>query len=437
MSYLENTNNDDGDLQLNPQNSLQQIMRLLGALGVVLAMSLFLLEGWSAGNDLQRYLLLLCQTGVLGGTAIAMGYGLRDGSSARLLFGLALLSITANFTVLGALFYSFSQWDGALMQYPDSVTWITTEPMLYWPVLGASILGLGILSRFCFAIFARPVAWPMSLSFIALNCFLLFPVRSSLSVAILITISGLAAIYILNHIHRSDESAMTWENRFAKASLFAPTIIILARALSLYEVDTVLTITVSGLAYIGLRNSITKFEPSSKKRVLATVFMFLTGLVLSGSIIELTPISSENFAYLIWLLSILLLVIDQIKISTSAGLLAVLINGSLGLLLLIGTIILFETNSVPLLSGILVGFGLWFHLSWHLRNHDCRTTAAMVMAACGAGATLLALFNSVISLQIISQWAVIGLVGLVLIITAGLMDKFHSKRSMELNKETH
>ncbi len=43
--------------------TLSEALRLLGA-GVILAsMSVFLLQGWNAGNDISRYLLLLTQTG--------------------------------------------------------------------------------------------------------------------------------------------------------------------------------------------------------------------------------------------------------------------------------------------------------------------------------------------------------------------------------------
>ena len=51
--------------------TLSEALRILGA-GVLLAsMSVFLLQGWSEGNDIRRYLLLLAQTGLLGAAGFA------------------------------------------------------------------------------------------------------------------------------------------------------------------------------------------------------------------------------------------------------------------------------------------------------------------------------------------------------------------------------
>ena len=45
--------------------TLSEALRILGAAVLVASMSVFLLQGWNEGNDINRYLLLLAQTGLL------------------------------------------------------------------------------------------------------------------------------------------------------------------------------------------------------------------------------------------------------------------------------------------------------------------------------------------------------------------------------------
>ena len=103
--------------------TVSEALRILGAAGLLASMSLFLLQGWNDGNDIGRYLMLLTQTGLLAAAGFAMSHGLKETKGARLFFGLALVSVPANFTILGALLYSVFQWDGALTTYPGFATW--------------------------------------------------------------------------------------------------------------------------------------------------------------------------------------------------------------------------------------------------------------------------------------------------------------------------
>ncbi len=103
--------------------TLSEALRILGAGVILVSMSVFLLQGWSEGNDISRYLMLLAQTGLLGAAGFAMSHLIKETKGARLFFGLALVSIPANFTILGALLYSVFQWDGGLTTYPDYAHW--------------------------------------------------------------------------------------------------------------------------------------------------------------------------------------------------------------------------------------------------------------------------------------------------------------------------
>ena len=85
--------------------TVSEALRILGAAILLASMSLFLLQGWNEGNDIRRYLMLLAQTGLLTAAGFALSHGLKETKGARLFFGLALVSIPANFTILGALLY--------------------------------------------------------------------------------------------------------------------------------------------------------------------------------------------------------------------------------------------------------------------------------------------------------------------------------------------
>ena len=102
-----------GRIQRSLQNfaSVSEALRFLGAAVLLASMSIFLLQGWNEGNDISRYLLLLSQTGLLAASGFALSYGLKETKGARIFFGLALISIPANFTILSALLYSVFQWD--------------------------------------------------------------------------------------------------------------------------------------------------------------------------------------------------------------------------------------------------------------------------------------------------------------------------------------
>ena len=45
--------------------TLSEALRVLGAAVLVASMSVFLMQGWSEGNDIRRYLMLLSQTGFI------------------------------------------------------------------------------------------------------------------------------------------------------------------------------------------------------------------------------------------------------------------------------------------------------------------------------------------------------------------------------------
>lgn len=233
--------------------SVSEILRIFGACAVLASMSLFLLNGWSEVNDISRYLKLLAQTGLLTAAGAALSVGLREYKGARIFFGLGLVSVVANFTILGALVYSMVQWDSALTEYPIALTWQAVEWSTFLPVfVGASLL-LVLLSRFGFGIFARQHSNLLTAAFLFLCLALMLPLRNSLGISILVVSSVFLAYKVVIKVCAEKEFVATPEAKFSLLILFLPAAIMLVRAISLYQLDEMLALTLSALGYFALR----------------------------------------------------------------------------------------------------------------------------------------------------------------------------------------
>ncbi len=235
--------------------SVSEALRILGAAVLLASMSVFLLQGWNDGNDIRRYLLLLTQTGLLAGAGFAMSHGLKEAKGARIFFGLALVSIPANFTILGALLYSVFQWDGGLITYPGYASWQIENVASTGLTLGGAMLVLVPVTMFAFAIMARHSAKTLSLHFLLLNMLLLLPIRSSLTAGTVALLGVLYAMYVVAQLTGKDRALKTGEGKFALTTLFIPIGIILFRSLYFYQVDSLMVAMVSMAMFLLARQA--------------------------------------------------------------------------------------------------------------------------------------------------------------------------------------
>lgn len=180
--------------------TVSEALRVLGAGVILVSMSVFLLQGWSEGNDIRRYLLLLAQTGLLGLAGFALSHLVRETKGARLFFGLALVSVPANFTILGALLYSVFQWDGGLTTYPGYAEWRIDDIANIGLTMSAAMVVLIPVTLFCFAVMARHSAKPLAIHFLLLNVLLLLPVRNSLAAGTIALAGALYALYVMGKL---------------------------------------------------------------------------------------------------------------------------------------------------------------------------------------------------------------------------------------------
>ncbi|MBT8100673.1 MAG: hypothetical protein KJO82_13030 [Gammaproteobacteria bacterium] len=273
--------------------TLSEALRILGA-GVILAsMSVFMLQGWSEGNDISRYLMLLAQTGLLAAAGFAMSHVVQETRGARLFFGLALVSIPANFTILGALLYSVFQWDGGLTTYPGYAEWRIEDVASIGVTMSAAMLVLVPVTLFCFAIMARRSTKPLSLHFLMLNALLLLPIRHSLAAGTIALIGVLYALFVMSKVTRSNPALKTGEGKFALATLFIPLGIILFRSMYFYQVDS-LMIAMVGLVLFLAARQVSQFPDRSAR--LATALELVSWPLAMTIAFALTDAFEANLA---------------------------------------------------------------------------------------------------------------------------------------------
>ena len=404
--------------------SVSEVLRIFGACAVIASMSIFMLNGWSDGNDIQRYLKLLAQTGLLTGAGIALSFVLKENKGARLFFGLSLISVVANFTILGALTYSMFQLDGGLIDYPSMVTWRAVNATSFWPVFAGAVTLLALLTRFSFSIFARNIAAPLSLHFLALSSLLLIPARSSLIVCGIAIAALWVAYNKTKKLSKNEKVVLTNETKFALGLMFIPGLLIIARAISLYNVDEVMLLTVSGLAYFSIRSWLTRFTDRTIFQSILEKVQFFIGVFLSLQLVGLIPNSLYQFNGAIFSIAVIALSVDQIKHANSLTWQKLILNMTTFGLVVISIGLAFFSNGILIqTSSLLTCIGLLYFANTQLvGTNDSRFS--IVTSVIGIIAAVLFLATHVIAAINLGNWVVIGLIGATLIIGGSLYERF-------------
>ncbi|MGH1377958.1 MAG: hypothetical protein ACRBB3_03965 [Alphaproteobacteria bacterium] len=246
--------------------SLASLLRVCGALIMLTAMSSYLMQGWSDGNDISRYYMLLSQTFLLAVCGFGLSYALKENKGARIFFGLGLVSITVNMTTLGALIFSTTQWGGELVQYPSYAKWDAPELGAIMMALLGTVAISAPVTWIAHKVLARSSARTLSALFLFTNLLLLVPVRESLFVGIAALVAVIIPLSLFCKRMSQDNTLRTPEGMFAMATIFVPAGIIICRSIWLYPVDEILQIILSGTAFIALRFCCQQTEEESFAR---------------------------------------------------------------------------------------------------------------------------------------------------------------------------
>ena len=247
--------------------NVASLLRVCGALIMLIAMSSYLMQGWSDGNDISRYYMLLSQTFLLAISGFGLSYALKENKGARIFFGLALISITVNMTTLGALIFSTTQWGSGLVQYPSFAKWDAPEfgaimlALLGTVAISAPVTWVG------HKVLARRSAGTLSALFLFTNLLLLVPVRESIFVGVAAFIAVIIPLILFGKRMSNDNTLRTPEGLFAMATVLVPAGIIICRSIWLYPVDEILQIILAGTAFIALRFCALQTEEGSYARI--------------------------------------------------------------------------------------------------------------------------------------------------------------------------
>lgn len=262
--------------------TLSEIMRSIGAMGVLASMFVFLTQNWAADTDIELFLLMLTQTILLSAAGFVMFKILKENKSARLFFGLGLISITVNFTVLGALFYHSFHLDAPQSDYAAYAHWVVTDTTTLIMATVGSIILLLPLSYFSFSVLSRPAAKQLMIGYFGLNILLLLPIRDPsiiLGIALTVLII-LSRLLMKKKSTNSFSSGTTWEGQFARIILFAPLAVFILRSMFWYEVDDIAVSMMLVSAYIIARQL--SFATKNKLNTLVISLSLIVGIITAG-----------------------------------------------------------------------------------------------------------------------------------------------------------
>lgn len=411
--------------------SVSEVLRIFGACAVIASLSLFMLEGWSDGNDISRYLKVLGQTGLLTVAGLMLSFVVKEFKGARLFFGLGLVSAVTNFTILGALIYSIVPIDGLLGHYPEAVTWTVGSSSQFALIcIGASAL-LAVLARFSYSIFARKIAGPLTISFLGLNALLLVPMRGTLTVSVLTVVALFVATQVVKKLSSEPDLVMTPETKFAFATLFLPGLIIVGRAMSLYHVGELFFLTLCGLAYYALRLLAARVNANSERQSnsvsLLTISQYGLGFVMAVLATQLMPNWMDNFSAVTFSLIVLAFTADQMIQGRSKQAGSIMLNISVMLVVsmnlifaLISSLLIVKLASLAMCLAVF-GFAHYTH------ENTNGTNFARLTALFGVLTTLLLVALKLIAWVNISNWMTIGLLGMSLIVIGSCYERFGLK----------
>lgn len=411
--------------------SLSQILRAFGACAIIASMSLFMLQGWAEGNDITRYLKLLAQTGLLTAAGLILSFLIKEFKGARVFFGLALISVVANFTILGSLTYSLMPMDLQIVDYPASMKWEVTSSALFLPVFLGALSLLSAVAYFSFSIFSRQIAKPLTLGLLGLSAALLVPVREPLIAVGLAGITLWGAWLLIQRLRKTGTSAgklvMTKETKASLCLLLLPGLIILTRAVRFYSIDDATILAFSGLCFLTLRNINSLVSNHSLPKRLIETSQFALGAFIAIMTTQVLPVAWNSLDILIGAVIFVGFAFEQLQSSLNNTWKTWVVNLTTLIIVPISLInALIDYELVYSLQALVV-CALAFALTHSAGNSIGKAPFSHITSIIGIIAATLILLFDIVQLIQLGNWVIIGLCGAILIIGASLYERFGLK----------
>lgn len=398
--------------------TVSEALRILGAAVILASMSVFLLQGWDEGNDIRRYLLLLSQTGLLAAAGFAMSHLVREAKGARLFFGLTLVSIVANFTILGALLYSVFQWDGGLTTYPGYADWRIEDVAGIGLTMAAAMLLIVPVTLFCFMIMARHSAKSLTLHFLLLNALLLLPIRASVAAGTIALAGVVYALLAMGKLTRTNRALKTGEGKFALACLFIPPGIILFRSMYFYQVDSLMVATVGMVAFLLARQA-SLFPGRSERLALGLQLVsWPVAMIVALATADAFDAGPPSLQALLFSIAYAVLALDVIR-RTGSRVLATAIGSSIGVAVMVSFTLSIAVQPTAMAAILSIAAGTLL-LLWGIAGRKTVTSLAGFVTL-GAGATLG--FDALLQLVVHSSWVDLAIFGASAIALGSIVDR--------------
>jgi hypothetical protein len=419
--------------------SLSQIVRAFGACAIIASMSLFMLQGWAEGNDISRYLKLLAQTGLLTAAGLVLSFLIKEFKGARVFFGLALISVVANFTILGSLSYSMFAMDMQMVNYPESMKWEITQGALFLPVFLGALTLLSAVAYFAFSVFSRQIAKPLTIGFLGLSALLLVPLRAPLIAVGLAAVALWGALLLIRRLSKagslerstagsnSRALLMTKETKASLAVLLLPGLIILARAVSFYNIDDATLLAFSSLLFFVVRSLSGLVAANSLLKRLVEIFQLVIAGFIAIMTTQVLPLAWNSIDLFIAASIFLGFAFEQLRSDSDNQWKALVVNLAICAVVPIALInASLEYGLIYSIQALFVcGFGLALTLS--AGTSIDKTLFSRTIAMLGIViATLIVLFD-LVQLAQLGNWMIIGFSGAILIIAASLYERFGLK----------
>lgn len=276
--------------------SLATLLRSIGALTMVGSLSVFLLHGFETQGDLNRVFMLLAQSALLASAGLFVGSALREPKGARVFLSLCLVSVPANFAVLGAMVFSIAPLDAGhvLEAYPGFARWEAASPAELGTAMAAGFVVLLPITFFAFAVMARAAFKRLSCGLIISSATLLIPIRDPSLMTIVAGLVVVAVFRLITNLCRERERAgrpATFEERLAQALLMLPPLIIIGRALMMNGVEPYSALALCIPLYLALR-TLTRACPGTTRRQAGCAF--LAGVAAAATALSATVLCATT-----------------------------------------------------------------------------------------------------------------------------------------------
>jgi len=412
--------------------SLSQVIRTFGACAIIASMSLFMLQGWAEGNDITRYLKLLAQTGLLTIAGLALSFLIKEFKGARVFFGLALVSVVANFTILGSLSYSILPLDMQIVDYPESMKWEVATGALFLPVFLGAVSLLSAVAFFGFSIFSRQIAKPLTFGLLGLSSLLLIPIRSPLISVGLSAIALFAAwqlirMLLIPRLGNSEELVLTPETKASLCLLLLPGIIIIARAVSFYHIDDLALLAFNGLVFVCLRAIGNLISGSGVLKRLVEISQLSVSAYIAFMATQVLPIAWNSVDVLLGASIFVVFAFVQLLGNSDRVWKTLVVN--LTTIAVVPLALFNATIDYELIYSIQALFICGLALAMSIRAGAIlgKIPFSRIIAIVGiVAAALITLFDLIQLIQL-GNWVIIGLCGAILIIGASLYERFGLK----------